>query len=269
MRLITLRQLGICMVVALLLGVVSTALAAPPRSDSALPASVPQAVVHAAAASVPQAAAQAPISMPQAVVPQAIAGCHLAQPQPGMPLQMNTVAAGGLFKTVAMEKEIFNCIDTTGALAQIRDVETFLEVVENGPNLVEIRPEIATCIKSFVNFQIHCRTAPLVLGKTATPLLGCNPSSESAPFAPVIMNTVLSGIVKTIKVEKEIFQCVNTAGTAPSIGDVYVFTEIDEARTTLPSGVVTYRPTAHKFMGVVCYKQESTATVTACNQFNP
>lgn len=262
MRFITPRRIGIGIVAAVLFGALATATAAAPgttltaRMQSA-PAQRPaNAVVH--------------VSAGTTVNPDANSGCKLAQPQPGVPLQMNLVGSGGLFKTVAMEKEIFDCTSpASGTITVISDVETFIEIVERNTSLVEIRTEIATCNKNFVTGTILCRTVPLQLGKTAAPLQGCNPATETAPFAPVVMNTVISGVVKTMKVEKEIFQCTPIAGTAPMIGDVYVFTEIDEARTTLATGVVTYRDVAHKFMGVVCYKQESTASVAACNQFTP
>jgi len=104
--------------------------------------------------------------------------CRLAQApmQPQLPLELNTIARNGLFKTVAMEKEVFICGSAAAPDSIIRDVETFIETVElNKGQQVEWRVEIATCNKNFTTGTVQCRTKVLPLATIANPLQGCNP----------------------------------------------------------------------------------------------
>src|SRR5690242_1134597 len=57
-------------------------------------------------------------------------GCQLQSPQPEAPLMLNALALKDAVKTVAMEKETFNCYDAHSTLTQLKDVETFIEMVE-------------------------------------------------------------------------------------------------------------------------------------------
>jgi hypothetical protein len=50
--------------------------------------------------------------------------CQPTNPQPAQPLEMNTVVGGGVAKTVAMEKELFDCQDPAAGTTFSRDVET-------------------------------------------------------------------------------------------------------------------------------------------------
>ena len=57
-------------------------------------------------------------------------GCQLKSPQPEAPLKLNVIAVRQFVKSIAMEKEVFNCYDAQSRLAQIKDVETFIEIIE-------------------------------------------------------------------------------------------------------------------------------------------
>jgi hypothetical protein len=216
-----------------------------------------------------------------AASPQAPAGnpapgtCRLARPpvQPAMPLELNTIARDGLFKTIAMEKEVFECANATGAMTIIRDVETFIEIVEkNRGTLVEMTVAVATCDKDFESGNVSCGTQNLPLRPVQTPLKGCNPTDSQGlqPSDPVEMNTVTTigtdrrEYVKTIKVEKEILSCGNI------LGDHYLFTEIVESRANIPgTQTVTYRPLVRQFFGVFCRKNPVKGAIVACGSFRP
>jgi hypothetical protein len=217
-------------------------------------------------------------------VPQ---GCQLQVPQPEAPLKLNVVAVGRYVKTIAMQKEVFNCFDGQADVAQIRDVETFIELIgqvakgDKKPSaadksklpkasvkLVAKRVEVVTCIKNLRTDRVSCGTRDLQLGVTATPLEGCSPTSGTYPFDPIVqpahpveMSTVVlkNGLVQTIKVEKEVFDC------AGRIGDVYLFTDIVEGEYRGK----TIRPIAKKFHGIVCLKDRGTARVVSCRAFTP
>jgi hypothetical protein len=189
--------------------------------------------------------------------------CRVLAPLPSS-LQQNTVASGTLVKTVAMEKEVFNCTPTAGGAPTIRDQETFIDLIERtsttgiGP-VGSPQVESATCDKSLSNGLVRCSSVPVSLGTVSAPIAGCTQGPQ--PPGPQ-MNTVTIGkFVKTVKVEKELFTC------GSSIADVYVFTEVIEQQTSTPAGP-TYSPLATRFVGVVCYKSASAGTITSCAQFN-
>jgi hypothetical protein len=212
------------------------------------------------------------------LAPSGVAGqqlaCRLAAPplQPAEPLEMNTVLQDGLFKTVVMEKEVFECTLDGQNFTQVRDVETFIEIVEQGGpknvRVVEKRVEAATCIKDFAAGTVDCRARTIDLGTSVAPLADCRVAQEATPPRdPVEMNTVAppNGAIKTIKVEKEILDC--STGTGPAIGDLYLFTEIIEARTETATGAPTLRPTRKRFEGILCFKSAERAALIQCVQF--
>jgi hypothetical protein len=205
-----------------------------------------------------------------------------AQPQPGTcelatspqapeePLEMNSVVFRDLVKTVVMEKEVFNCTSQFG-LPQIKDVETFVEVVERRDGremrVVDERVEVAQCIKNLGNGRITCSAYTVDLDPVQSqPLSGCSPPADGRqPRDPVEMETAVSGsLVKTIKVEKEIFQCGGGPAVGEFIGDLYLFTEIIEAPGQTTEREPTLQPVVKTFHGIVCFKDEQTATVVAC-----
>ena len=198
-------------------------------------------------------------------------GCQLETPQPEAPLKLNAVAIGDLAKTVVMEKEVFDCFDAKSSFTQVKDVETFIEVVERakGKNVgtVEKRVEALTCLKDFSTGRVSCKARDIQLGATASPLAGCSPMQGTYPFErveqpshPVEMATtpLKKDLVRTIKVEKEVVSC------AGQIGDVYLLTEIVEAKTAK-----TFEATAKQFSGVVCLKNGQTAELVGCKLFTP
>jgi hypothetical protein len=210
-------------------------------------------------------------------IPQA---CQLQTPQPEAPFKLNVVTARHLAKTVAMEKEVFNCFDAQSRLAQIKDVETFIEFVsraggskERGragksfgmPN-VSKRIEADTCIKDLTTGRVSCKSDNVPLGTTDTPLSKCSTTSGTYPFAdiqqpthPVEMQTVVLGkLVLTVKAEKEVFQC------SGRIADLYLFTRIVES-----AGSKSFGPSATQFDGVICFKDEATAKISTCQLFTP
>jgi hypothetical protein len=198
-------------------------------------------------------------------------GCTLASTQPDQPLEMNTVAQGDLAKTVVQETEIYVCEDPSGIPFRTIDLETFLEIVEragtNGTSIVERRAEVAECSKRFPDGTVSCRGEVLSLGGPVTPAVdGCEPATTQLAD-PVEMNTIAFGsasarLIKTIKVEKQIFSCGNT-----SRADLYVFREIIEKRTTTSTGSPTYRPVQRRFQGIVCRKTTfPVAEVQSCDR---
>lgn len=223
----------------------------------------------------------APLGAKSAAVPQGPQPgvCRLAdQPvQPQEPLELNTIARDGLFKTVAMEKEVFICNNQAGAPMIIRDVETFIEIVQRDKGvIVEQRVEIATCNKDFETGNVSCGTKSLPLTNVEQPLKGCNPQTlaQLQPRDPVEMNTVTTigtdgkEYVKTIKVEKEILAC--DAANGASIGDNYLFTEIIEMRGNIAgTHNQTYRPVLRQFLGFLCRKDVAKGTIVACRPYRP
>src|SRR5437764_15304894 len=59
-------------------------------------------------------------------------GCQLRSPQPEAPLKLNIVAVRNLAKTIAVETEVFSCFDAQSHLAQIKNVDTAIEITERG-----------------------------------------------------------------------------------------------------------------------------------------
>jgi hypothetical protein len=201
-------------------------------------------------------------------------GCQLRSPQPEAPLKLNVVAVRNLAKTIAVEKEVFSCFDAQSRLARIKNVDTTIEFAERGgagkkPTLVTVGKaiEAETCTKDITTGSIACKAEAIPLGVTETPLKNCQLTKGTYPFDalqqpthPIEMATVRlnDGLVKTVQVEKEIFDC------AGRIGDVYLFTELVEA--TQANGFTHVRT---QFEGVVCFKSETTAQLVACKLFTP
>ena len=193
-----------------------------------------------------------------------------------LPLELNTVAAGGLWKTLAMEKESFHCVNTDGS-SYVRDVETFIEVVEKGRGtLVEATVQVATCFKQYPGGGVECKWNAKTLGNTATPVANCRPL-ESQPYDPVEMNTTVNQtgttaatmFIKTIKVEKDVWECGDPA-TSSIWADLYVFSELVETQVNLPNNAgKSWRPAVRQFFGVVCYKDWQHGLIDRCARFVP
>jgi hypothetical protein len=205
-------------------------------------------------------------------------------PQPEAPLKLNVVALHNVAKTIVMEKEVFNCYDSQSTLASVRDVQTFIEVIERsvhgrphgkhgeggkstGVQAIGKMVQADTCIKDLKSGGVSCKSVNVPLGVTTTPLSKCRVTKGTYPFPvvpqpthPVEMSTVSLGgrLVKTVAVEKEVFDC------GGQIGDLYLFTEVIE----LANGFAV-RPVATQFEGVMCLKNESTAQLVSCRLFKP
>ena len=201
-------------------------------------------------------------------------GCQLRSPQPEAPLKLNIVAVRNVAKTIAVETEVFSCFDAQSHLAQIKNVDTAIEITERGGtgahrNLTTVGKSVATdtCVKDLQTGGVSCKAEALPLGVTNAPLNKCQVTKGTYPFDavqqpthPIEMGTVTlrDGFVKTVRVDKEVFDC------SGRIGDVYLFTEVIEA--TASSG---FRPVRTQFEGVVCFKNETTAQVVECKLFTP
>lgn len=209
-------------------------------------------------------------------------GCQLKSPQPEAPLKLNVVAVRQFVKSIAMEKEVFNCYDAQSRLEQIKDVETFIEIIErtgsggsqkgrkkrnSGTTLLAKRIDVVSCAKNLMNGRVSCKSEAIQLGTTSTPLSQCRTTHGTYPFPelqqpshPVEMETVVlrNGVVKTVKVEKEVFFC------SGRVADFYLFTHINETA----SGHAV-RTTGRRFDGVICFKDEARGRISACRLFTP
>jgi hypothetical protein len=198
---------------------------------------------------------------------------------------------GNVVKSLAMEKEVFTCSrDTNGdgrldRVVQVRDVETFIEVVENEINgkfiRVDLGIQVATCTKDFLKGTVTCSASQQDReiarnvssgGPPPVDLTRCQPHLDPAlqPRDPVEMATAfVQKLAKTMKVEKEVLDC------AGNVVDMYLFTEIFEQRVPLPgANQSTMRPFSHDFLGIVCVKRNppnelGSINTNSCFQFRP
>ncbi|MBI3659704.1 hypothetical protein HY230_04455, partial [Candidatus Acetothermia bacterium] len=182
--------------------------------------------------------------------------CFAAPPplQPEEPLEMNSVVVNNLVKTVKMEKEVFECGPDVNpadgnpdSVDTIRDVELFTEILEfvgfddQGNFAVNrfVSPnpkktfEVVICDKLFNSaavpgISIACNQFPIPTAQTFE-LVNCHPAEQVIILDPVEMNTVVTRrFIKTIKAEKEIFECGLPGTNKRVIVDVNLFTEIFE-----------------------------------------
>lgn len=217
---------------------------------------------------VPRAIGAGPSPSP---IPQ---GCQLRSPQPDAPLRLNVIAVSNTVKTIAVDKEIFTCFDAQSQLASVKDVETVIEDVEVGD--VKKTPSITTtgvtvtattCTKDLQAGRLGCSLKAVPLGVTQTPLDKCTVTKGTYPFdtiqqpgEPLDMATAVlaDGLVKTVDAETEVFAC------SGQIGDLYVFHQNVELNKG--NG---FAPVSERFQGVMCLKDEATATVTSCKLVSP
>ncbi len=202
---------------------------------------------------------------------------------------LNVVAVRNVVKMVAVEKEVFSCFDSSSTLAQVKEVDTLIELTARGepgkgersdsqdsrdshkqqPAFVPLTKTVNanSCTKDLKTGGVSCTSVALPLGVTTTPLTKCSLTKGTYPFPPVVQPThplqmqtatLNNGLVETVALQKEVFDC------AGQIGDVYLFTEIGESAKD-----TGFSPLGTKFEGVVCFKDESTATVVTCKLFTP
>lgn len=210
---------------------------------------------------------------------QQVLDCTLQDPQPEHPLEMNTVVSDPrtsqfrdpLIKHVIMQKTIFNCVSDAGTPEErsfIRDVETFIEIIQRvqaGRTVpVEKRIEEVTCDKGAPpsSFEISCSVRDVPL-EQVPPDFTCPPGQ--GPTDPTEMNTVITSrqdVVKTLKVDKEIFEC------GPFLSEhVYLFTEIVEQRAV--GAADTIRVTEKKFQAIACLMNNRFGRMGSCRHFIP
>ena len=154
------------------------------------------------------------------------------------PIQMNTVKAGDVAKTVHAEKEIYDCEIEQGGIDVIVDVTTIAEIYENmtSRSIIRQQAEVITCIKTQFNGElINCYTT---IPEGSVVLAGC---VEQRLESPIDMNTVNKNkIIKTVKAEKEIFLCdlATTQEVPLKKVDLVIFTDIWENLNLLPADPV-------------------------------
>jgi hypothetical protein len=188
--------------------------------------------------------------------------------EPKQPLELNTVVSGRFVKSVAMEKEYIRCLQgPSGIVVRVYDVELFIEIIERAWKgtvaPIEKRVELAICAKDVrpqrAAPKVTCSAKDVPLQTFADPFVGCGWVTKQ-PSDPVEMNTVAlqsrafhsyfhsgEGLVKTIKVEKELFDC-----DGPVV-DLFLFTEIVESETK-----GTIRPISKTFEAILCRKEKAT-----------
>jgi hypothetical protein len=206
---------------------------------------------------------------------------------------LNVVAVRQFVKTVAIEKEVFDCFDTQSTLAQIKEVDTLIELTGRGNPGKKWEPDkkwgpgvkgkpdnnssgfepltktvdADTCTKDLKTGGVACGRVAVPLGITSTPLSKCSVTKGTYPFPavqqpthPVQMGTATldNGLVQTVALEKEVFDC------SGQIGDVYLFTEVSES-----TGGHGFTSLGTTFEGVICFKDDSTAKVVSCKLFTP
>jgi hypothetical protein len=190
-----------------------------------------------------------------------------AEDQPDAPLELDLVASGRLAKTIAMQKEIFACVQGENAhvgQAAAIDVETFIELVQRagrrGVDTVARRVRVAACRKQIAGLarppiEIACGTRAVKLRRLPTPFPGC--AFTRLPRDPVDMDSARlrfrgNRYVKTVKLEKEIFTC------GRRILNVFVFTEVVERRRSADLVHV-----ATTFDAIACAKPQTTGGAPA------
>jgi hypothetical protein len=178
---------------------------------------------------------------------------------------MNTITTRSIVKTIYVEKVVFNCQEESRPNVFwpiITDVSIYTEIIE-GPTAAPIKKfEVITCNKNATNGDILGCTHEV----PSSSLPAVNSCSQFPRTLPVEMNTVVvpppspPGTVKTIEVEKEVFNC-ETPNKPKITKDVMIFTEISENLSTGTS--------EKTFETVTCLKEIGIAKVIACKATPP
>jgi hypothetical protein len=191
-------------------------------------------------------------------------------------MKLNAVPVATVGKAIIGDTELFDCYDAHSTLASLKQVQTFIELVDiqsggSHPALSAVARtvETHTCTDDLVAGGIVCHTANVPLGATKTPLAGCSVRSGTYPFAPVTqpsdpvaMATVplAAGVVETVSVTNQVFDCRG------SIGDLYLIAETGE---NVGSGHSPPSALGTRFESVICLKDAGTATVQSCALSTP
>jgi hypothetical protein len=165
------------------------------------------------------------------------------------PMEMNSVLVGkDVVKTVKVDKQVWTCDDDDDdqffEVHRIVDIQIYVEIVEQVlarpprgggsqfPVLAK-RFEVVICEKDPENLvDITCQVQKPAPEDSVPQLSGCNTGQEfgtRSPTHPIEMNTVVVGdVVKTIKAQKELFDCANADTGQFVVADLETFTEIFE-----------------------------------------
>src|SRR5581483_2560326 len=183
-------------------------------------------------------------------------------------IDQNTVAAGLLVKSDALEKDILSC--NTGAGAPFtRDLQTFVEVIDrqSGSSLPFLAANVfaSTCDKASTAqaTTVACAASKVPLSAGQAPNLGgC--SLQGSLLDPVVMNTVRTRdgkILKTIKLHKEIYRCASALWR-----DVYVFSQLIEP---VNGAGDNFAGATVRWLGLSCDRDTAAGAVTSCTRFTP
>jgi hypothetical protein len=175
-------------------------------------------------------------------------------------IDLNVVAVDKFFKTIEVEKFVFDCDFTfTGQInapQRTREVQIFTEIVEGfshgGVVAISKRFEVITCDKVLANTSVSCSTSTPPNLRGPVSVFGC----FRWPSRIKMQTAVLGNLAKTVKAQKELF-C-----SGPLVA-VTTFTEIVERATQQGLAVVQ--------KGVelsVCDIDVSEGTVRGCGMFS-
>jgi hypothetical protein len=165
------------------------------------------------------------------------------------PMEMNSVLVGkDLVKTIKVDKQIWACEDDGDGQFDDRivDVQIYVEIVEQvlqkpphggGPQFPVLakRFEVVTCEKVLPDnlADTKCQVQDPAPDDSLPDLTACNTGQEDgtrSPSHPLELNTVVVGeVVKTIKAQKEMFDCAGAGTDTLRVIDLETFTEIFEA----------------------------------------
>ena len=109
---------------------------------------------------------------------------------------LNVVAVRNVVKTVAIEKEVFSCFDSSSTLALVKEVDTLIELTARGEPgkgkaFVPLTKTVNanSCTKDLKTGGVACASVALPLGVTTTPLTKCSLTKGTYPFPPVVQPT--------------------------------------------------------------------------------
>ncbi len=174
---------------------------------------------------------------------------------------MESVRSGDVAKTVHMEKEIYHCASTQGAVPLIMEQTIVAEIYENmtTQKIIRTQAEVITCLTEFDSGGIlGCD----VKTPSKDPIFLRNCDEDDDPSFAARENIVNKGkIVKTVEANKQILFCDldddNDTGVSPSCCtgngvekklDRVLFTDIWENLSLLPNDPVVKK----EFLGFSC-----------------
>jgi hypothetical protein len=218
-----------------------------------------------------------------------------------VPLEVNVRTVANLFKTVIVEKEIFNCnlvpdnTDNNTNPDTAREITIVIEFFEDSAgNLINNNPssltnnltkvEVIQCDKSLTKLTLQCTNPPLIISdndigtafadilvaQDKTIVGNCQSAELDDPIAmdsatldsPVKIQGKLLSTVKTVLVEKEILSCFPTSvSNGQPVNRIFDYFTIEEI-------VHKFTPTPglreEHYGSVICEKHPTLGTVLGC-----